>query len=233
MSTHLLENPFWWAINSHHTRLAERDELAGRYLPEVAPFAGVSTADAVAAAQLEKLVKPGESVFLLGLVPELGPAWTVNNRTLLPQMICESPIPMPPGPDRVELTEKHREEMLALMAVAYPGFFRARTREMGRYIGIYDGAQLVAMAGERLRVDGFQEVSGVATHPEYVGRGYAHRLVAEISNAALARGFTPILHVYRENVRAIKVYERLGYVVRKELPFVHVTRVGERDPAVA
>jgi GNAT superfamily N-acetyltransferase len=225
MTTQPLENPFWSAISTHHTRLAALDQLAGRYLPDVAPFAGVSTTDPGAVTQLERLVMPGESIFLLGLVPELGPAWSVNNRTLLPQMICESPIAMPPGPDWVELTEQHRGEMLELMAVAYPGFFRARTREMGRYIGIYDGGRLVAMAGERLRVDGFQEVSGVATHPEYTGRGYAHRLVAEISNAALARGFTPILHVYRENVRAIKVYERLGYVVRKELPFVHVTRL--------
>jgi predicted GNAT family acetyltransferase len=95
---------------------------------------------------------------------------------------------------------------------------------MGRYIGIYDGNRLVAMAGERLRVDGYQEISAVATHPEFTGRGYAQRLVAEISNAARARGFMPFLHVYRENVRAVSVYERLGFTVRKELPFLHVTR---------
>lgn len=224
MDTQPLENPFWSAITTHHAKLAVLDTLAGRYLADVAPFAAVHTADPSALAQLERLVQPGESIFLLGVLPELGDAWTVKNRAMLPQMVCESQIPSAPGKEWIELNETHREDMLTLMAVAFPGFFRPRTREMGRYIGIYDGNRLVAMAGERLRVDSFQEISAVATHPDYTGRGYAQRLVAEISNAALARGFTPFLHVYRENVRAMSVYERLGFAVRKELLFVHVTR---------
>jgi ribosomal protein S18 acetylase RimI-like enzyme len=224
MTAQPLENPFWAAISTHHRPLAAMDDLAGRYLPDVAPFAGVATRDARAVGQLERLVNPGESVYLLGLVPELGPGWTVGNSASLPQMVCESPIPEVPGPQWVELTETHRADMVTLTALVFPGFFRARTREMGRYIGIYDGDRLVAMAGERLRVNGYQEISAVCTHPEFTGRGYAQRLVAEISNAARARGFTPFLHVYRENVRAISVYERLGFTVRKELPFCLVTR---------
>lgn len=219
-----LENPFWSALSTHHARLAVLEPLAGRYVPDVAPFAGVSTAEPAAIEQLERLVQPGESIFLMGVVPDLGPHWQINKRVPLPQMVCDSLIPMPPGPAWVELTAAHSEDMLALMALVYPGFFRSRTREMGRYIGIYDGDQLVAMAGERLRLEGYQEISAVATHPEYTGRGYAQRLVAEISNAARARGFTPFLHVYRENIRAVSVYEKLGFIVRKELPFCHVTR---------
>lgn len=226
MTAQPLENPFWAAISTHHAKLAVVENLAGRYLADVAPFAGVRTQDAGAVAQLERMVKPGDSIFLMGLVPELGPSWTVNKRASLPQMVCDSPIAMPPGPQWIELTQTHGEDMLALMTQVFPGFFRSRTREMGRYIGIYDGPRLVAMAGERLRVDGYQEISAVATHPDYTGRGYAQQLVAEISNAARARGFTPFLHVYRENVRAMSVYERLGFVVRKELPFCHVTRQG-------
>jgi predicted GNAT family acetyltransferase len=95
---------------------------------------------------------------------------------------------------------------------------------MGRYVGIYDGGRLVAMAGERLRIDGYQEISAVCTHPDFLGRGYAHRLIAEVSNAARARGFTPFLHLYRDNVRAMSLYERLGFVIRTELPFCRVTR---------
>ncbi len=224
MSTQPLENPFWAAVSTHHRSLAVMDELAGRYMPEIAPFAGVASLDARALSQLEQLVKPGESIFLCGLVPELGSGWTVASRHSLPQMVCEAPIPVVPGPDWVELTEAHRADMVALMTLVFPGFFRTRTPEMGRYIGIYQGDRLVAMAGERLRVDGYQEISAVATHPEFTGRGYAQRLVAEISNAARARGFLPFLHVYRENVRAVSVYERLGFTVRRELPFLHVTR---------
>jgi GNAT superfamily N-acetyltransferase len=227
MSTQPLENPFWAAVSTHHAKLAKRDELAGRYLAEVAPFAGVATLDARAVRQLERLVNPGESVYLLGLVPELGDGWKVQARHSLPQMVCASPIAVVPGPPWVELTDSNRADMLELMTLVFPGFFRERTREMGRYIGIYDGNRLVAMTGERLRVDGYQEISAVCTHPEYTGRGYAQRLVAEVSNAARARGFIPFLHVYRENVRAVSVYEKLGFTVRKELPFCSVTRLGE------
>jgi hypothetical protein len=39
-------------------------------------------------------------------------------------------------------------------------------------------AKLVAMVGERLRVPGYREVSGVCTHPEYSRRGYASAPVA-------------------------------------------------------
>jgi ribosomal protein S18 acetylase RimI-like enzyme len=224
MTAQPLENPFWAALSTHHAKLSTVDERAGRYLSDVAPFAGVRTDDARAVAQLERLVSPGESVYLLGLVPELGPAWTVQKRASLPQMVCDSAITVAPGPQWIELTETHRADMVELTTLVFPGFFRARTQEMGRYIGIYDGSRLVAMSGERLRVDGYQEISAVCTHPDYTGRGYAQRLVAEISNAARARGFIPFLHVYRENVRAVSVYERLGFAVRKELPFCLVTR---------
>jgi ribosomal protein S18 acetylase RimI-like enzyme len=227
MDAHPLDNPFWAALASHHAHLGARDELAARYLPDVAPFAGVRESTATAVEQLTRLTQPGESLFLLGAVPELGPEWIVRNRCMLPQMVCGSRLPMRDGPDWIELGDAHRADVLALTALVFPGFFRPRTLEMGRYIGIYAGAQLVAMAGERLRVPGFQEISAVCTHPDYTGRGYAQRLVAEISNAALERGFTPFLHVYRDNRRAISVYQKLGFAVRVELPFCAVSRAGE------
>jgi predicted GNAT family acetyltransferase len=83
---------------------------------------------------------------------------------------------------------------------------------------------LAAMAGERMRLDGYQEISGVCTHPEFIGRGYAQRLVALMTNSVLARGVTPFLHVHRENTRALSLYEHLGYRVRSELKLWHVRR---------
>jgi ribosomal protein S18 acetylase RimI-like enzyme len=227
MNVNVLDNPIWSALSTHHAKLAVRAEGAARYPADVAPFAGIGTTTAHSAAELERLVNPGESVYLLGLLPELGAAWTVRSYSPLPQMVCAAPVPGRAGPEWIELTEKHRPDMLALTTLVFPGFFRARTPEMGRYVGIYDGERLVAMAGERLRVDGYQEISAVCTHPEFVGQGYAQRLVAEVSNAARARGFTPFLHLYRDNVRAMSLYERLGFVVRKELPFCLATRKAE------
>jgi predicted GNAT family acetyltransferase len=133
--------------------------------------------------------------------------------------------PVTQGPEITALSAPHVADMLALTALVFPGFFRGRTIAMGRYIGIYHGAQLAAMAGERMRLDGYTEISAVCTHPDFVGRGYAQRLVSLLSNACFERGDTPFLHVYRHNTRAMSVYERLGYAVRTDVPLCSVTRL--------
>jgi predicted GNAT family acetyltransferase len=70
------------------------------------------------------------------------------------------------------------------------------------------------MAGERLKVPGFTEVSAICTHPEHTGRGYARILTTELIRRILGRGETPFLHVRKDNVRAIELYERLGFRCR-------------------
>ena len=116
------------------------------------------------------------------------------------------------------MTMAQSDDMLELTALVFPGFFRPRTLEMGEYLGIYHGSRLAAMAGERMRLDGFQELSAVCTHPDYTGRGYAQRLLSLLCRRAFERGFTPFLHVYADNARAIGVYRRLGFEDRKLLP---------------
>ena len=70
------------------------------------------------------------------------------------------------------------------------------------------------MAGERLRLPGFTEVSAVCTHPEFQGRGFARMLISAVIRRITERGDVPFLHVARENVRAIRVYEELGFKTR-------------------
>ena len=69
----------------------------------------------------------------------------------------------------------------------------------------------MAMAGERLKVPGYTEVSAVCTHPDHTGKGYARMLMREIMRGIRDRGEIPFLHVRSENTRAIGVYERLGF----------------------
>ena len=64
-------------------------------------------------------------------------------------------------------------EMIELTTLTKPGPFGPRTHELGTYIGIRDGARLAAMAGERLKVPGFTEISAVCTHPDFLGKGFA------------------------------------------------------------
>ncbi len=178
----------------------------------------------VRVAALETLINGGESVYFVGVAPDLGRGWSVEAHGTIPQLLCDSPAAVRAGPEPVRLTEAHRSDMLALTALVFPGFFRARTIEMGRYFGIYHGRVLAAMAGERMHLDGYQEISAVCTHPEFIGRGYAQRLVGLLTNSIRERGVTPFLHVHKSNTRAISLYEHLGFRTRTDVALWHVTR---------
>ena len=98
---------------------------------------------------------------------------------------------------------------------------------MGRYLGIYEGDRLIAMAGERMGMDDHQEISAVCTHPDFTGRGHAQRLVAALNNTALDKGRQPFLHVSHENARAKALYERLGYRHRTDIQLLSVRRLAD------
>jgi len=95
---------------------------------------------------------------------------------------------------------------------------------MGDYYGIRVNGELVAMTGERMRMNGLTEISAVVTHPDFTGRGYAQQLVAHTSNKNLAAGIVPFLHTGSSNERAIKIYELLGYTTRRIIDFTRIKR---------
>jgi predicted GNAT family acetyltransferase len=139
-------------------------------------------------------------------------------------MACERELPVAAGPEIVELGPVARDSVLALTALVYPHYFRRRTMEMGRYFGIFEAGRLAAMIGERLGSEATQELSAICTHPDFAGRGHAARLTAWLSNATRAAGRLPYLHVSHENVRAKALYERLGFRVRRDIPFWSIRR---------
>lgn len=218
MNAHVLDNPIWHALTTRHAGLAITADGAARYPAAVAPFGAVAQPTSRSADQLTSLITGGDSIHLVGVAPPAPHGWLLRPGKPMLQMICHAPIAVAEGPGITRMTAAHCDDMLALTALVFPGFFRPRTLEMGDYIGIYDGARLVAMAGERMRLDGYQEMSAVCTHPDYTGRGYAQRLLALLCNAAFDRGFTPFLHVYADNTRAINVYLKLGFVERTRPP---------------
>jgi predicted GNAT family acetyltransferase len=81
------------------------------------------------------------------------------------------------------------------------------------------------MAGERLKVPGYIEVSAICTHPEHTGHGYARILTTEVMQRIRSRGETPFLHVREDNVRAIELYQRLGFRQRVLLHFAVLRKV--------
>jgi predicted GNAT family acetyltransferase len=114
--------------------------------------------------------------------------------------------------------------MLALAAATQPGPFGPRTIELGRYLGIRRGGTLVAMAGERMRLDGFTEISAVCVHPDHRGRGYAADLVLALAASIVARSEVPFLHVFSSNAAAISLYRKLGFAPRRRLHLAVLVR---------
>lgn len=218
MTVNTLDNPVWHSLATQHAALAITATGAAKYPPAVAPFAAVGDAPGSASNQLASLVGDNESVYLVGVAPEPPAGWMLEQERPCLQMICHAPPAEVQGPPVTEMSALQRDDMLALTALVFPGFFRPRTLEMGRYLGIYDGGRLAAMAGERMRLDGFQEISAVCTHPDFTGRGFAQRLVSLVCRGAFERGFVPFLHVYHDNVRAIAVYHQLGFTDRMNMP---------------
>lgn len=224
-----LDNPFWASLQTRHRRLALDAGAVARYPPEFAPFLGVAEAGADVEAGLASLVAPGETVLLLGVAPRLSADWRLESLGELAQMVCGGPIEMPDGPEIVPLRDAQRGDALALTALVYPHYFRPRTMELGRYFGMYvpdesGDARLAAMIGERLGTETHTEMSAICTHRDFEGRGYASRLTAFLTNDTFARGQTPFLHVSLENPRAKALYERLGYRLRRRIPFWSLRR---------
>lgn len=109
------------------------------------------------------------------------------------------------------LTDADGPEMLALATLTQPGPFFSQTHRLGPFIGIRREGRLVAMAGERLTLDGFSEVSGVCTHPDHRGEGYAGALMRAVTRRILDRGDTAFLHARAGHADTIAFYETLGF----------------------
>ena len=126
-------------------------------------------------------------------------------------MICESLKPAAKI-ETIQLSERNVPEMLALVALAQPGPFQPRTIEMGNYYGVCQDGKLVAMAGERMHLTGFCEISAVCTHPDYRGRGYAGALITRVAQGIFERGELPFLHLAADNHTAKRLYQKLGSI---------------------
>lgn len=222
----VLENPIWNALSSAHETLAEVNGMARRYAKDVSPLVGLEQWTPEAFNDLRKLVAVGEHVGLLTpysiTIPQ---EWQVLLAIVIDQMICEELVkPNVKAFNWVELTEKDASEMLTLAQMTKPGPFAAKTIKMGRYIGVrtHDG-QLVAMAGHRLTLDNFVEISGVCTDPQYCGQGFAKGLVAILARDLFKAGKIPFLHVKTQNEAAKAVYKRLGFKENRPIHFTMVT----------
>lgn len=224
----VLNNPVWSALTSEQAHFAIGNELARRYPAQVAPFIAVAEDTPACAAALSALVTPGEIVCGIGVLPRLGDGWRSLSEGEVGQLVHPSVTAPPPAPgdEHIHLLQPADEtQMNQLTALVYPGFFRPGTARMGDYYGLHENGQLTAMAGERMRLTGYQEISAVCTHPQFTGRGLAARLINHLVARIIARGQVGFLHVEADNQRAWALYERLGFRLRATLPLWKLQRL--------
>jgi len=214
---HPLNRPIWNALTGPQANFAESAGSARRFPPAVTALGALAEVDDAGYASLASLQKPGEATALFLETPSKPPAgWKVIRDLPLSQMVYEGGEPAKTAAPFIELGTGDEAEMLALAKLTEPGPFGTRTRELGDFVGIRNEAgKLISMAGVRLHVPGFTEVSAVCTHPDHLGKGYAAGLMSEIMARIRKRGETPFLHVRADNARAIQIYERLGFRQRR------------------
>lgn len=217
----LLDRPIWSALTTSHKHLAEGGPGALRYPVDVTPFADMVDMSETSFAQLGNLLSGSQVAALF--TPEavdVPAGFKVVLAGPCEQMIgspADSPLR---DAEIVRLGAADVPAMMALTELTKPGPFARRTHELGTFLGIRAGGELVAMAGERMKPGNFVEMTAVCVHPDHRGRGYAQALLAAVARQIEARSEIPFLHVFSSNSSAIALYQRQGMRTRRRL---HVT----------
>jgi ribosomal protein S18 acetylase RimI-like enzyme len=225
----LLDNPIWSALTTDQAQLAHGGNHAKRFPRDVAPFAAMPDQSVAAYQVLEEILSGDFAALFLNAAPVLPTNWSMVRSGEMYQMVFEAPPPDQPSLSLRKLTVADIPEMLALTKLTEPGPFLPRTIELGAYFGFHESGSLVAMAGERLKLTGYTEVSAVCTHPDFRGRGYGHALMSAVMAGIMNRGETPFLHVRTGNP-AQYLYQKLGFRVRAQLHLA-VIKSGPSQPS--
>ena len=223
--THPLDRPAWTALTTRQKEFADGNDLAWRFKADIIPFAAARDDGDEATAALGAL--PGEFLTLAELhEPRMPAGFEIFIAAPIVQMTAVRPHPLVDDPRIERLTEADAAEMLELATLTRPGPFTLKAQALGAFYGVRIDGRIAAMAGERMRVEGHSELSGVCAHPDFRGQGLARLLSIFVTDRIRARGDTPFLHAWADNTPAITLYETIGYATRVKLNVKVVRREG-------
>ena len=213
-STHpALDAVFWNALTGPHAVHASGAGGARRYARGFSPIIAFADSAHPDFAALAPFCAAGEVFYCEGWQGPCPDGWRIDTQTRMLRMVWQ-------GGDgeagcataAVALGAADVDAAVGLATLCRPGPFGPRTIELGDYYGVVDDGRLIAMAGQRMRVPGYTEISGVCTDPAARGRGLARQLMQRLIHQQMAQGERPFLHVMRENAAAHALYLRMGFV---------------------
>ncbi|WP_327121531.1 GNAT family N-acetyltransferase [Streptomyces sp. NBC_01341] len=217
---HPLDNPARSSLTGPHARFAERRGRVLRYHPDVTPWLALPDDPGPQDwSDVAALAGAGASVTLTAFREPPPADWEIVFQATGVQMVDDS-VAAEPDREASLLGPADVADMLDLVARTRPGPFLPRTVELGTYLGIRRAGVLVAMAGERLHPSGWTEISAVCTDESARGQGLAGRLVRAVAHGIRERGDTPFLHAAASNTSAIRLYESLGFTLRRTTSFL-------------
>jgi ribosomal protein S18 acetylase RimI-like enzyme len=219
---HVLDNVIWNTLVGPQAGFATGTRGARRYAPGFSPIVGFADQQRPDFEALTPWCGSGEHFYCSGWDGPAPPGWRVEADATMCLMVCapESASHSTAGTDGQpdgqpddarRLEPQHVQQAMELAQLTRPGPFGPRTIELGEYYGYFEGDRLVAMAGERMQVGRFREISGVCTHPDFQGRGLARRLMRRLMALQRGRGQSSFLHVMSANQGARSLYEDLGF----------------------
>lgn len=218
-----LDNPVWHSLSESHAAFAIAYNGTKFYNPEYCSFGGFINPESTLGAGKE-YASLSDSFFIVGEKPEIASSLKITKELICLQMILRDRIPLTIDTEIIKLTEQHNVALLSLVNLVQPGYFKTKTPQLGNYYGIFKDNQLVAVTGERMRMNDYTEVSAIITHPDHTGKGYAKQLIQHAVNLIFEQNKTPYLHVVESNIGAIKLYEKLGFVTRRKISFWNISK---------
>lgn len=219
--SNLLSNPVFNALAGRDSHLGAGTEKVKYFNEDVSPFASFEEGYERGFDDLYDMLPPKRGILYANPVrTEIPSNWKILIDIVGVQMVHKKQVPYDfSSISIVPLHEKNIDEMVALATLTKPGPFATRTIDFGYYYGIFENGKLVAMAGQRMHVARFNEISAVCTHPDYLGKGYATALTQHQVNLIYEQGYQPFLHTRGDNDRAIEVYKRLGFEISRPMNF--------------
>ncbi|WP_289021291.1 GNAT family N-acetyltransferase [uncultured Salegentibacter sp.] len=214
-----LNNPVWYSLSEEHYKLSLEYHGIKFYQSEYCPFGGFID-HKTPKEGINKYSLLTDNFYVVGDKPILTDKVQLKKELVCNQMLLNQEIDFGISELIIELkTTKQKNDLFGLVNLVQPGYFKSKTSNLGNYYGIYKNDKLVAVTGERMKMDKYTEISAVVTHPEHTGNAYAKQLIKHTANKIFKENKIPYLHVAESNTGAIKLYEKLGFLTRRKINF--------------